>query len=350
MAAITGSQTKLAIKKTTTFGTEVAVGALDAMGVRSFTIKEDADTLEGNSLGTGLVMETNTEKGNTRYSGSFSMVGGYENGFDMLLAQFFGAPAAPAEQTVGQGDYLHVLGMSTANANNGWLTGARTLSSGHAESYPSMAVTALRLSVGAPTAPLVADIDVVMDQVVLDSATNSVAVINAATLKDQTYNILVKRESEFLLDTEASGALASGDRVAITAWNLTLNRPLRSTPEIKGTPGDGEFASDGFVNGTLSVTMSKLDALTYFDAANNGTLFKSQLIVSGAAIGTGVNRMFKLALPRMRLLTRPDYNLADAGNNPQSMTWQIYAAGAAPTGFTSVYPQATLINTRTASY
>lgn len=349
MAPITGAQTVLIAKKTTTFGTEVAASTGDKLGVTGFTPADDSDLIPANSLGTGLVMEVNTERGNVRATAALSMITGYENGFDLFLAQMLGSPAAPTEQTVGQGDYQHVISMSTANANNGWLTLARLLKSDTVESFPSCAVTSMKFSVKSPTAPLTVDIDLVADQRIRTSAINTPSVLNASTMKDQT-SIIVKNESEFLIDLASTGALTSADRVAITDWNLTLNRPLRITPEIKGVAGNGEFDSDGFVTGELQITMSKMNAVTFWDAVDSGAFFKSSFIVNGAAIGTGVNRMFKMNLPRLKILKLPDYNLSEAGNNPVSVTFTIYAADAAPTGFTSVYPQATLINTRTASY
>lgn len=349
MAAITGSQTKLILKKATTFGTEVAASTLDAMGVQSFTPSQSSDTIEGNSLGTGLVMEVNQEVGNVGFTAALNMVAGYQNGFDVLLAQLFGDPATPAEQTTGEGDYLHVISMSTENAENGWVNIARLLTSTVAQSFPACAVTGMTLTAAQPTTGLVAAFSLICSDAIRDSAVNTVAVINAATLKDQT-SIIVKNESEWLINEASDSALSSGDRVAITNWVLSLNRPLATSPEIKGTAGNGEFVSDGFVNGTLAITMSKLDAMTFFDGADDGTYFKGSFIVEGAQIGAGENKLFQINFPRLKLLTQPDYALAVPGNNPVDMTFQIFAADAAPSGMSSVYPQVSIINEKSTSY
>lgn len=349
MAAITGAGTKLIAKKSTTFGTETAASTLDAMGVQSFSPSTSGDTIEGNSLGTGLVMEINQEVGNLNHTASLALVAGYQNGFDVFLAQFFGSPAAPTEQTVGEADWLHVISMSVNNAQNGWVTIARTLTSTVAESFPSCAVTTMTLTAATPTSALTASFDLLCSDRVRDSVVNTHGVITASTLKNQT-SIIVKNESEFMINAASDAALDSGDLVAITNWVLTLNRPLVSSPEIKGTPGNGEFSSDGFVNGTLAITMSKLDAMTFFDGFEDGTFFKSEFSVEGAAIGAGENRMFSIRLPRLKLLTPPEYALSEPGNNPVDMTFQVFAADAAPSGMSSVYPQARLINSKSTTY
>lgn len=346
MAALLGSTTNIIYKLgtiATPYGTALSGGANDLLLVNSLTHALGADILPTPAIGSGLSMRKGSARGNLTPTVSLDMPGGFRNGMERILAQFFGAASVGPEITVGSGDYKHTLTMNPS-PNTVYGTIAFEGTDAAVFEYPSCACTGFTLTAVNPISVVGFTPAFLADKRVITGSVNTNASLNAATQTDSEV-AYIDHEDDFWIDTEASVALSAPDQNNITGYTLTLSRPQEHSREIKGTPGAGSPFSTDLITGTLAVTFSKLNDMTWFTANDAGTTFKSKFLLEGQPIGAGGSvRSIAIYLPRMKVVTSPDYNLTGAGNNPVTVTFELYAADAAPTGMTSVYPYMEIVN------
>ena len=350
MAPITGNEAKLAIIKASTWGTAVAAGAGDLTRVNNYSPTESVTTLEGNQLGAGLGMKTTSERGNVTDDATVDMVLGYENKGDVILASFLGDPQAPVEQTLGEGDYLHKIFASTNLHDNGFLTIVEKVTTTETIEIPTAAVSSISISHEEPTSEVVLSASMLGSGKDLASATNPVATIDASTLSNNI-KVLLKRESYWLINSQSSGALSTGtDLICPLSATIDLERPMIIRNKPCNTSASPIPGSDGFLQGTLSLTLENLEDLDFYTGALNETFYKALLHVEGAQIGAGVTRKFTIYFPSLKLLNSPERSLSEAGDNPVTLSFEILAASVTPTGMDSERPYVEFINTRSTVY
>lgn len=341
MASKAGSLISAGVQIATTWGTPVATGAGDKL-VAEITHSTNDTELQARAVGSGNYMVTSATRGNTKPTVNIVMDAGYRNNFDTLLAQFMGTSAAPAEVTGGQADYLHTITFNTS-LNAKYVTVAYESSTAKVHEFPTCGVR--RVVISTPNVPgyVQGEFELVADSLALSTATNTNAVLQAATLTD-TELMAVAFEDDFWIDTEGSGALASGDQLNITGYTLTLERPQDSANEIKGSSGNGSPIPTDLFSGTLAITLKELADHTWYDVWAAESAYKCRFTVEGSTIGSGTNKSLNVYIPRMQLISGPDYSVTQPGVNPVTYTFRISKASANPTGMSSTYPYFTITN------
>lgn len=350
MTAITGYQSNAVMVLGTTggtYGTAVAASTGDKI-IGTVNDGTTAQELQRSAIGSGAPMRTETRKGRVTPVATLAGDLGFRNGYDKALAQFFGTASSPAEQTVGQADYMHRLTMN-ASANPFFNTFAYKLASGDTVEFPSAAIRSVTTSFSEVQSYLQCSLEILGNKYEIASAVNTQSVVDAATLQE-TELVVVTEDQDFWLDTEASGALASGDQFNIISYSRTLTRPQDFIGNVRGAAGNDRPVISDLIVGTLTVELQWLADKTYFTAWDAGTLFKSKMNFEGTQIGSGVNKAFIEYNPRMVLVQKPSYNITEAGFNPVTLEFVLLKADSNPTGMNSTYPYTEIINGRSTTY
>lgn len=321
----------------------------------NFTGEElDFDTVGcGGTSGFG----TDCQVENREYRVSGVGDAGFQNGYDRVLAQFFGeATASPAEVTVGQGDYLHTFTFSsTVNGHFGTLAFETSqsdvieLASTYTES-----ITVSMAEVGQPvryTAVFVAT-DAEFDE--------SAAVNNNADLQSlafvQSERLVPSCEHEFrikvMTDDGTDTALASPDDVVpIVSFEMELETPTEIIPEMTG--GDCNAPTQqGDRVGTLTITFKEHNdnlALS-FQNWKDGDYYQADITWLGSQINAGDPLRHTLRFPKLCLVDAPQYNIVDPGINGYTLVFSILDSENVIAGFSGNAMEAEFVNERSDTY
>jgi hypothetical protein len=270
---------------------------------------------------------------------------GYRNNCDVLLAQFMGTSGAPTEVTVGQSDYKHTVTFNTT-LNAKYVTLAFESSSATVMEFPTCAVQSIGIATTSVPGYLDFTAELLANTVELSSATNTNATLANCTFTEGTPELVaVDLVDKFRTNNQSSGAVGAGDQYNITGFNLSLNRPQEIIAEIKGAAGNSAPLGTDLFDGTFSIDVKELADHAYYTIWSAETARKALIEVEGTQIGSGTNKRFSIYLPRILLVTEPQYALTDQGTNALSMEFRLLKAATAPTGMTgSTYPYFEIVN------
>ena len=347
--SISGAQTKAGVKIASTWGTAVACGAGNSLAGEispSFNVSE----ITARQIGSGNFMLNTATRGSVIPTVSLTADLGYRNNCDVLLAQFMGTSAAPAEQNVGEGDYLHVVTFNTA-LNAKYVTLAFESTSATTMEFPTCAVQSIGIATTGVPGYLDFTAELLANTVELSSSTNTNATLANCTFTEGVPELVaVDLVDKYQTNDESGAAVSTGDQYNITGFNLALNRPQEIIPEIKGSAGNSAPISTELFDGTLSVDVKELSDHAYYTIWSAETARKALIQIEGTQIGAGDNKSFSIYIPRMLLVTEPQYALTDQGTNTLSMEFRLLKAASAPTGMTgSTYPYFEIVNTLSTS-
>lgn len=344
MASITGAQTKAGVKIASTWGTAVACGAGNSFAGEispSFNVSE----LTSRQVGSGAYMLSSATRGSVIPTVSLTADLGYRNNCDILIAQFMGTSGAPTEVTVGQSDYKHQI-LFNSSLNSKYVTLAFESSSATVMEFPTCAVTSIGIATTGVPGYLDFTAELLANAVELSSSTNTNATLANCTFTEGTPELVaVDLVDKFRTNAQSGGAVSGGDQYNITGFSFSLSRPQEVIPEIKGSAGNPAPLATDLFEGTLSVDVKELADHAYYSIWSAETARKALIQIEGAQIGTGSNKSFSIYIPRMVLVSEPQYALTDQGTNTLSMEFRILKAAATPTGMSgSTYPYFEIVN------
>lgn len=343
MASISGSNTVGAVQIASTWGTAAAAGSGDRLA-GEFSLSFNGSVLESRTIGSGQIMRGNFARGTYIPTLSFTGDLGYRNNCDKIIAAFMGTSGAPTEVTASQADYKHVITLnSTLNAN--YLSFAFTDTGSTTQEIPTAAVRSIGIqSTGVP-GYVDFTCEMLGNEVVFPGSTNSYAVVTATTFTEGTPELVATDFSDaYRTNAQSGGSIAAGNLYSITSFNFAMSRPQDLIPEIKGATGHSAPVSSGVAEGTFSITVKELADQAYYTVWLNETAQKASIDIQGTQIGSGTNKTFKLLLPRLLLVSEPQYAPTGDGVNPLTLNFTIAAASANPTGMSSIYPYFEITN------
>ena len=314
----------------------------------AYTPSQSVSELTSSPIGTGNQMDVDSQAGAVEYGFSLAGESTFQSGLDIVMAQFFGTVAAPAEQNASEGDYMHRMTFNSTWNTNYCTYGIET-SSTTTHEYATAACTSLSLSSSSVKSYLSWSASFVANDITLASPTNNNAALQACTIADDE-KIVVSSTDEFWINAQAGGALSSGDRLAITDYSIQLEKPQETAKEVKGADGNGEPVATGLLGATLTITLRANADNTYYTAWDAGTEYKCLFQSIGTTIASGDDKSLTVYTPRMKLINAPDFSNSDVGINPVTLTFKILAASANPTGMNSTLPYAEIVNERSAAY
>ncbi len=346
MASISGAGTSAIAQIATTWGTAVAGGAGDKL-VAEITHSMNEQELIARQIGSGNYMATTATRGGVLPTVTVTGDAGYRNQMDKILAQFMGTAGAPSEATGGQGDYVHTITFN-ATLNSKYLTIAYESSSAKVHEFPTCACNTFSLKT--TTIPGYAEYSAgfLANDIALSTSTNTNAVLQAATLTDEEL-VAVNGADDFWLNAQSGGALAAGDKLDITGFELSLSRPQKTVGEMRNALGVAAPISDGLFEGTLRITLKELADHTYYDIWNAETVYKARIGIDGTTIAAGTAKSVICYMPEIMLVKAPEYSLVEPGVNGVTYEFRLNKAVANPTGMSSVYPYFAITNTLSTS-
>lgn len=341
MAVLSGAATNAILQIASTWGTAVDGGAGDKFA-GEITPNFNVEELIRRQIGSGVQMTQSAVVGNFKPTINLTMDAGYRNTMDVLIAQFMGTAGAPSEVTGGQGDYLHSITFNNS-LNAKYVTLAYETSSTTVMEFPTCAVRSISFAADDPPGILEFSAELLANTAVTSGTTNTNADLQSATATD-TEVIAYAVEDTFRMNANSGGALSGSDQYNITSFNLTLTRPQEIFGEIKGSSGNSAPLATGLFEGELTITASSLADHAKFTEWGASTAQKCTLNIQGTQIGTGTNKAITILIPKMVLVTEPQYNIVSEGVNPLSLTYRIIAATSNPTGMGATLPHFNITN------
>lgn len=351
-ATIVGYATSLAAS---TYGTALDLTAFADAKIccsvtESFSASEVVDDGIGCGSSTGFV--TDVKLGQREYRATAEGNLGFQNGFDRILAQFFGAESAPAEQTAGQDDWLHVFKFaSLANQRFGtfvWETGTASVIE-----LPSVFWERIQISMEAVQGYVTWSADCVSNTAVFTSPVNTNADLATLTMANPelvfaecVHTFRMKQ----IADDGTEDALDSGDQFNITSFDLELETPLEVILEMTGGNCSKPSESEG-KTGTLTIGLKEHDGNTntYIPWAA-GAFFMAEIMWTGSLIGSGVAHSVKIKLPKLKLVNSPGHAITNPGKNPVTLVMRVLQSVNTMPGYTSKGPEIEIVNQQEAAY
>lgn len=347
MTAKTGASTTIILKKGSVFGTAVQGGAGDKLIVNSLTHGRNPTALTSNPIGSGLDMLDSADLGQTSPAVQFEFDAAYSGTAQLAQALFFGADSVVSQ---GSGAYAHSM-MYNATRTATFGTVAFDAAVGSVMEYASCFAHNLSVSVESDNY-VKKTLQLLADKQVISSTVNTPASLAAAT-GTSPVKVVARTTDKFRINAQAGAALADSDVFNIKSAEITYDCPLEVVRELKNAAGNGLPITSGSppFSCTLKVDLRNNTDMTYWTAAVAGTEYKADLtITSSVAIGGAFYYKEIYLFPRLKLLADPEWGLANAGDNPVSLTFTALTAPSVPSGFTSVYPSVTTFTGTPTSY
>jgi hypothetical protein len=346
MAAIDGSQRIIGIKVATTLDTPTAIGTNDKIEGGSFSGSEGTEELIPGAVGSGASMQNGSDLGAQLPAATFTGVPMRFGGADLVaLAQMHGTAtvSGPDANSI----YHHsILWNATANAK--YLTLADKITTASVAQYTTVITTDCTINIPQVPGYVTCDYNFLANEVDYASVTNTVATIANATITD-TDRVVAQLASTFRINTQAGGALASGDIKNITSLSVTLSRPQEFVREMKGSAGLGAPRTTGefpIIIG-VTVTFRNLEDAAWVRDHQSGKEFKADWKVLG---GSNANKFVEQSIPRMKIVEAPSMDGSSAGNNAHTVSFKVLEATASPTGMIDTRPYLRVCNTRSTGF
>jgi hypothetical protein len=182
-----------------------------------------------------------------------------------------------------------------------------------------------------------------------DSAVNTATQMDALTYAERGKRIHFSH-GKFLMNVQVDGALADpADKLEISDFELNLERSIDSLHVAGGAnlalPVEGDFPKN-----TLKIVLPRASAanLAYLSTFQALTAQKASLVFTGPLIADTYYYQVALYFPRLRFAGPPDVPLEPVLKN--TLTFEIEAAAAAPTGMDYARPYGKVINLQTTDY
>jgi hypothetical protein len=347
MGAIKGSQKIIAMGLAGTFGTPVALATGKRLEVESFSASENTEELTSNSIGSGLLMQTNSERGSISPTVDIEMHAGYEDAGVEAVAQFFGDCSV---SSVVAGAHAHLFKVNE-DFNEEFLTVAEQLTDTKSAEYPSCVATSLNFSI-VPNDYVGLSINLLANLQNLDSAVNNVAQLDLTTVASSV-RVVARPGDTFRINAIGGGALAAGDVVDITDAQIELSKPQEQVHEIRGEDGNGiPDSSEGMpLEATITITRKNQPDIDFMEAHQDGDEFKADVKITGPIITGSTPYAYELYFPRLRVVDPVDNAASSAGRNSETIVFKALAVvGALPTGMLNKYPYARIVNAKATKY
>lgn len=355
MAYITGADTKIGLKVASTFGTATTCTTGDQLEVESLSQSTNPEELTAAPIGSGLTMANDSRQGAQDPKVTIEQIAKYNDPGVVATAVFQGNDTVTS---LGSGGYIHSI-LNNENFNSKFVTAAfqlfsATSATNASAEFPSCAVNNLKFTVDGPPSYAKLAYELLANKREIASPTNTYAQLETVTAADSD-RVIFDVASEFAINIQSGSTLSSPTDVrSILGAELVLDKTQSAAREARGSgaTGNGQPIPTGAppFSGTLTVRFKSLDDATFFTGAGAGSEYKAYLKIVGPLIGGSIYKTIQWFIPRMKVITDPEYNLTSAAVNPHSVTFKILVATSNPSGMISQYPYPCVINSRSTSH
>lgn len=282
---------------------------------------------------------------------------GFHNGaIWTMLANLVGTSSTPAEQTSGQGDYLHTIDTASSIYGN-FFTLAWEVETDQVIELPSVKPISATFSFAPNQVPTVT-IQGVVSRVLFSgntTTTNTAAELQALTLPSVEIPALNGTNHYFRMNTYAGSSLSSTNNKEILSAEWTFSRPLDESRTLRGanTPYTSEPIQLNNTDQTLTVTYDRVDDALQdpLDDLLDQTTLKAEMFIDGATIASGVATSIKIQWPILKTTAAPGYSPTRGQRITAGHTMRAYQASAAPSGMSGVTnTRVSVINLNTTDY
>lgn len=347
--AITGADTVAALKVATTFGTAATLAAGDRYEFESLDAGRNPEELTASPKGSGQIMANESQQGAISPTIAISKLEHFNDAGTAAEAVFWG----------GEGVTLIHTGSAWTHSftcadtfNNSFVTHAYQFTGGSIMEAASCAVTKLTVEYKPNDYSRVA-LELLANDIIQESTVNSYSAMQSLTVANSE-RVVAFPDDEFLINIQSGSALATPtDRLGtVESLVITYEKPQEHTREFKGSLGNGQPVPSGDppFAASLTVTLSGLDASTYFQRAREGVEYKAMFTVTGTLLaGNAYNRIIR-EFPRLKLVKDPVYSVSSAGINKVTIEFKCLVAASTPTGMLSTYPGVKITNGKFGGY
>lgn len=342
-----------AFKKGATWGTAIAVGALDEVPVISpgntdlqTPVRDIDPALESDTpyVMTSELLQSQPVDFAVPYRFR------YESGrFATMLAMLFGVAGVPTQQGATTA-YLHEFT---------WKDEISGLFGTWVEERPSKifevpSAKPFRAEFNFQNGVLVCTISLRGDDCKDDSTTNTATQVDAVTLPSTFYDdgvTAIFRNAVVKINAETGGDVASETALILDDFSVVYERPLEAGVHTAGTEYILEPLEEGLSGPQTQVTLSfpRMSSVNdaFFQTFEAGTTQKMLIEFTGANIESTYDYRLSLFFPRLKMQS-PTYPVEEIVKS--GLVLQAEEAGAAPTGMTEVRPYIELVNELTTDY
>lgn len=338
MAEITTKDVSVAIKKGSTWGTEVAVSSgiwLDVSSIRVSGGYQDFRPRDTGRAGKRTYQTRLALNANVSITCDLT----YGRGWLALFAGFMGTESSPAEQTASQADYLVTFDL--ADTPSIFWSLAWAIETDRVAVVPSFKVSSITIQIDANNAGTVTFNGI--GDTWLQSSTSTVANITGNTQYAYETATLGGANHYFRMNTDSGSALSGSDNKEIVGVTLTLSRNLSPRYGLRGanTKFTKEPLQLGDIDASLQVRVlgaddANIDALADWYSA---PYKKCEIFFDGSQIAAGVNRSYKIQIPYMQSEGAFPAGF-DVANNASYMdpviNYTLLKRSAAPSGMSGV--------------
>jgi len=185
--------------------------------------------------------------------------------------------------------------------------------------------------------------------IVDDSATNTATQVDALTYANRGKFVNFV-EGKLLMNAQSGAGLSDPtDKIEFSDFDLSFERAIDAV-HVLGSSVIALPKEGGFPKNTLKVMLPRVSDvnMAYFSTFKAMTAQKVQLVFTGPLIAAPYYYSVSFVLPRIRFAGPPDAKFEDIIK--AGLTFEIEAAAAAPTGMAYARPYMEVINTQTTDY
>lgn len=329
---ITGREFLIALKKAAAWHTPVACGAGDGLLILSDGIKVAIPTELDDSAGQEWI--TQADAGVKDIKGAVTAYMRYE-GFDVALALIMGVAGVPSLAGAALA-YSNTYSLAS-NITGLFATMAQKKLANKVWEFTSLKLHGFKLS-AEMNKPVKLTLDGIADTLDRTSATNDITSMAAVTMPDRENRIIMNKDTVVRINDQDGAALGAGDELYPSSIEFSFNRPMDAEP-VAGQDGVDEPADNGFPIATLTMKFPRYNTANdaFFDDWDAFTSKKMDITFQGKLIEAGQYYQFKIPFPHVKV-DNPEAPVSGPGKIPFSLSFQILAATAAPTGMTHTTP------------
>lgn len=333
MPGIAGIEIKAAIKKTATWGTALACGANDGILILPTSIKKDMGIDVDDSL--GFFWSKDGSLGSIKVEGALPAYLRYD-GLDLPIALFMGIAGAPTLHAAGAISYDYTYKWDT-DTDGLFAVFAKHMKN-YIEEHSSIKITGMTIK-GEIGKPIQISFDTISINRIHNSAVNTTGTFANVTFSE-TANRVRFAESKFRINSQSGIALADGDKIYPSSFELTAKRKLTGVYDgqykTTGVVQDliCEPENDGVPEISLKLTFPRHTSTTYLAALLADTRQKMDITFTGGIIEGAIARSMLFQFPHLQI---KNDDIADAqGIIQEPVEFVVHGAAAAPTGMTGI--------------
>jgi len=182
--------------------------------------------------------------------------------------------------------------------------------------------------------PIEIGFKILANDIIWDSAVNTLATFANVTYRDQKNRALFN-QGVYRLNTQGSSALADGDKIYPTEFELTADRKMAGVYGAGGVFNTiDEPTNDGIPEVKLRLTFPRYTAATYFTEWAANTAKKMDMIFTGLLISGSSYRKLSLWFPHLKYASAEAPERREIIQN--TVDFNCLSADAAPAGMTGI--------------